>query len=179
MDRLSDKVGFGGGCHWCTEAVFQSLIGVRAVEQGWITSSGDNSSFSEAIIVHFDTYQIKLSTLISIHLFTHSCTSNHSMRQKYRSAVYIYDEEQADLANQIILQLQKEFTQLIITRVLPFVTFKTNSKEFLNYYYTNPERQFCQRYINPKLQLLLKKYSKQVDTLKLKSIIETATNEKQ
>ena len=174
-----NKVGFGGGCHWCTEAVFQSLIGVVRVEQGWIASDGEDSSLSEAVIVFFDEELVLLSTLISVHLYTHSCTSTHSMRDKYRSAVYVYNLKQADLACKIISKLHNEFTQSIITRVLPFVSFKTNAAEFLNYYNTNPERQFCQRYINPKLQLLLKKYSNEVDVLKLKSIIETTLNDEQ
>ena len=76
------KIGFGGGCHWCTEAVFQSLIGVETVEQGYIASEDDMTSFSEAIIVHFNQEEITLKALIEIHLFTHKSTSNHSMRSK-------------------------------------------------------------------------------------------------
>ncbi len=90
-----EKIGFGGGCHWCTEAVFQALIGVEKVEQGWIASEGENDSFSEAVIVHFDESTIDLSTLTAIHLFTHSCTSEHSMWKKYRSAVYTFSNKQA------------------------------------------------------------------------------------
>ena len=57
------KVAFGGGCHWCTEAVFQSLKGVEKVEQGFVASVAKNSSFSEAVIVHFQTEIIALKNI--------------------------------------------------------------------------------------------------------------------
>ncbi len=88
------KIALGGGCHWCTEAVFQSLIGVRSVEQGFVASTEENSSFSEAVIVHFNPEDITLQTLIEVHLHTHKSTSAHSMRQKYRSAIYYFSDEQ-------------------------------------------------------------------------------------
>ena len=62
------KIGFGGGCHWCTEAVFQSVEGVENVEQGYIASEGDASEFSEAVIVHYHSKKAFLERLIKIHL---------------------------------------------------------------------------------------------------------------
>jgi len=164
------KIGFGGGCHWCTEAVFQTLIGVKKVEQGWIASEGENDSFSEAVIVHFDDLKIDFATLIAIHLYTHSCTSNHSMRKKYRSAVYTFSDEQAEKAKIIINNLQPEFDQPIVTQVLPFVFFKENKEQYQNYYLKNSENQFCKTYINPKFKLLMQRFSKEVDESKLRDI---------
>ncbi|MDP5231207.1 MAG: peptide-methionine (S)-S-oxide reductase, partial [Cellulophaga sp.] len=89
-----EEIGFGGGCHWCTEAVFQNLKGISNVSQGWIASDKNNTAFSEAVIVEFDSHKIDLKTLIQIHLQTHKSTSNHSMRKKYRSAVYTFSEDQ-------------------------------------------------------------------------------------
>ena len=65
------KIALGGGCHWCTEAVFQSLKGVEKVNQGYVASTGENNWFSEAVIVHFNDEIITLKTLIEIHLHTH------------------------------------------------------------------------------------------------------------
>ena len=63
---MTTKIALGGGCHWCTEAVFQSLIGVHKVEQGFVASTDENTSFSEAVIVHFSPEAISLQTLIEI-----------------------------------------------------------------------------------------------------------------
>ncbi|MBT2159825.1 peptide-methionine (S)-S-oxide reductase [Zobellia barbeyronii] len=153
-----DKIALGGGCHWCTEAVFQSLKGVTKVEQGFISSTGNYSAFSEAIIVHFNPIVIDLKDLIEIHLHTHKSTSNHSMRNKYRSAVYTYSSDQTNEAHHILNELQTSFDDTLITKVFPFKAFKPSQKEFKNYYYNNPEKPFCQKHINPKLQLLLAKY---------------------
>lgn len=166
-----EKIGFGGGCHWCTEAVFQSLNGVEKVEQGWISSFGNNESFSEGIIVYFDPKQIDLLTLISIHLHTHSSTSAHSMRGKYRSAVYTFAEKQSDTARQCITLIQKEFDKPIITKSLAFNEFKLNKETYLDYYYKNPDNPFCQTHINPKLSLLMNKFSNVTDKKKLTHII--------
>jgi peptide-methionine (S)-S-oxide reductase len=73
-------VGLGGGCHWCTEGVFTSLIGITKVDQGWIASNSEHFSLYEAIEVYFDPAVISLSDLIEIHLHTHASSSNHSMR---------------------------------------------------------------------------------------------------
>lgn len=154
-----NKIGFGGGCHWCTEAIFQSLRGVNKVEQGWVSSDVPNESPSEAVIVHFNTDIISQSILLSIHLNTHSCTTNHSMRSKYRSAVYTFSEEQQQQVKVELAELQQYFNKKIITQILPLRIFKLNQESFLNYYYSNPEKPFCQSYISPKLKILIEKFA--------------------
>ncbi len=157
------KIGFGGGCHWCTEAIFQSLIGVQKVEQGWIASSGNNDTFSEAVIVHFGAAKIDVEALTTIHLYTHSCTSQHPMRKKYRSAVYIFSDAQSVQVEKIINNLRHAFDQPIITQVLPFVAFKENKEQYQNYFLKNPDNQFCQTYIHPKLKFLQERFGGRVE----------------
>jgi len=157
------KIGFGGSCHWCTEAIFRSLKGVNSVDQGWIASDAENNTPSEAVIVHFDQQQISLETLIAIHLHTHSCTAEHTMRGKYRSAVYTFDDAQLNAAIVAIKTLQTEFEQPVITKALPFQTFKLNSENYLDYYYKDPSKPFCQNIVNPKLKALLIRFKNQVD----------------
>jgi peptide-methionine (S)-S-oxide reductase len=104
---MKNKVGFGGGCHWCTEAVFQSLRGEIEVQQGWISSDKNEVSFSEAVVVYFDSNLISLQTQIEIHLMTHPSTSAHSMSGKYRSAIYYTDEGQQNEVNSILINFQQ------------------------------------------------------------------------
>ncbi|NNE03772.1 MAG: peptide methionine sulfoxide reductase [Eudoraea sp.] len=160
------KIGLGGSCHWCTEAIFQSLLGVTIVEQGWITALSEPAP-SEAIIVTYDSAIIDLHTLIEIHLHTHSCTSAHSMRQKYRSAIYVYSETQKQEAENSIILLQEDFDTPVITKVLLFESFKLNTPEYLNYYFNNPDKPFCKNIINPKLQILLARFMSSLDPNKI------------
>ncbi|MGX5856501.1 peptide-methionine (S)-S-oxide reductase [Dyadobacter jiangsuensis] len=158
-----EKIGLGGSCHWCTEAIFQSLKGVLHVSQGWIASDDNPTRFSEAVVVEFDPVQISLETLIEIHLHTHSCTSDHSMRSKYRSAVYVFTDMQRFLASQAIEKLQADFDQSIITEVTSFGEFKLNDEKYLDYYSKNPDKPFCKTFIDPKLKILLARFSGAVD----------------
>lgn len=171
---MTSIIGLGGGCHWCTEGIFQSLIGVKAVKQGWIAPTEtvldrNPLEYSEAIEVYFDPQAITLASLIEIHLYTHASTSNHSMRSKYRSAIYAYNSEQYIQAKQILDWLRQDFDKPIVTHVYSFDSFKSNKAEYLNYFYQAPNKPFCQSYIHPKLRLLLAKFKSHVDRDKLAS----------
>jgi len=153
------KIAFGGGCHWCTEAIFQSLKSVNKVEQGWVSSTLPSAStFSEAVIVHFDASLISLEILTEVHLFTHNATSNHNFREKYRSAVYTFSKAQQREAEKILKEKQKLFEKPLVTKVYPFGEFKLNDEQYLNYYKSNPAKPFCQARIEPKLKVLLERF---------------------
>ena len=174
MDR-STKIAFGGGCHWCTEAVFQSLKGVYNVEQGFIASTENNSSFSEAVILQFDSDIISLQVLIEIHLRTHKSTSAHSMRDKYRSAIYYFSEAQKVEVETLLKAFQLEFGNQLITKAYPFSEFKASREAIQNYYQKNPEKPFCERFINPKLRLLLKDFSNYIDIDFIPKILQSTS----
>ncbi|MBY6190429.1 peptide-methionine (S)-S-oxide reductase [Microbulbifer agarilyticus] len=154
----SECIGFGGGCHWCTEAVFQQLRGVERVDQGYIASQPPDSGFSEAVIVHFDPDEISLETLIEVHLYTHSATATHQLRKNYRSAIYFFTEQQREIAQEALRKFQNDFADPLITEVLPCHAFRSSDPQHTNYYSSDPQRPFCQKYIEPKLQLLQRKF---------------------
>lgn len=156
------KVGLGGSCYWCTEAIFCSLIGVEQVEQGWLSAVGQEEP-SEGVIVGYDEQGIDLLNLIRIHLHTHSCTSNHVLRGRYRSAVYVYNPEQHLAARSCLESLQAEFDQPVITQVLDFKAVESSCQQNQDYYYSNPNKPFCRNQITPKLQKLLTKFGDRVE----------------
>ena len=157
------KIAFGGGCHWCTEAVFQALRGVHKTEQGFAQSTPPNDTWSEAVIVHFDPAHIPFETLIEIHLRTHASTSAHKMRGKYRSAIYTFTPEQEDQARGILTALASDFSNPLVTQILPYMGFKPSDERFHNYYESDPTRPFCTTYIDPKLAKLRRDFAQHLN----------------
>lgn len=109
--------------------------------------------------MRFDPTAISLNTLIEIHLRTHASTSAHKLRGKYRSAVYVFGKGQAERVEATLRELQTQFEDPLQTRVLRHEGFKLSDARFQNYYTTNPNRPFCQTYIDPKLRLLRERYA--------------------
>ena len=124
------------------------------VEQGFIRSEAPADTWSEAVIVHYAPELIELAILMEVHLRTHAATKRHSMRSKYRSAVYTFDEEQREAAWSHLLLLQKQFDEPLVTEILPFCAFRASDERFHDYYLSNPDRPFCKTYIDPKLDLI-------------------------
>ncbi|EPX77377.1 peptide-methionine (S)-S-oxide reductase [Litoreibacter arenae] len=157
-----ETIGFGGGCHWCTEAVFQSLRGVAHVDQGFIRADPPDDSLSEGVVVRFDPAIIPLSTLIEVHLRTHASTSAHSMRGKYRSAVYTTDAAQHAKVAAILADLQSQFDRPLVTKPLMLRGFEPSPDTYQDYYATHADAPFCTRYIDPKLSLIRQDFAAHV-----------------
>ena len=153
------KIAFGGGCHWCTEGVFQALRGVPHVDQGFIQSEAPADTWAEGVIVTFDPSILELTTLCEVHLRTHSATRARSPRSKYRSAIYIFEVSQRSEAELAIARLADESGKAVHTLILPFKSFKASDERHQNYYRTNPSRPFCRRYIDPKLDYIRQHFS--------------------
>ncbi|TCP67890.1 peptide-methionine (S)-S-oxide reductase [Sphingomonas sp. PP-CE-1G-424] len=149
-----EKIGFGGGCHWCTEGVFQALKGVYQVDQGFIQSEAPWDTWAEGVLVSFDPAAISLATLAEVHLRTHSANGTYSPGGRYRSAIYVVDAEQRETAAQTIARFASQSGKGPRTLVLPLVGFRPSEARYQNYYRTDPDRPFCRRYIDPKLDYI-------------------------
>jgi peptide-methionine (S)-S-oxide reductase len=157
-----NQIGFGGGCHWCTEAVFSVLKGVSAVSQGFVSSTGGACAFSEGVLLQFDPLIIHLRDLIRIHLTTHSSYSDHYMRHKYRSAIYTFSDTQTREAEALLRELKSQMNEKVVTEVMPFREFRASPPASQNYYAKDPQKPFCQKHIRPKLLALSIKFPEQV-----------------
>lgn len=146
-------LGVGGGCHWCTEAVFLVLDGVSKVEQGYIASEEPHCAYSEAVIVHYDPKRLRLADLIQVHLATHSSRSDHSLRWKYRSAVYFSDTGLKADIEEVLQDLQPHVTQALFLK-----DFRPSEKRYHSYFYRFPDKPFTRCHIRPKLKLLSERF---------------------
>ena len=158
-DASRTVLGLGGGCHWCTEAVFESLAGVASVEQGHFRSDPPHEAWSEGARVAFDERRLPLGVLLEVHLRTHASTSAHSFRERYRSAVYAGDGTVAARVRAELARLQPGFDAPLVTRVLADRGFRESPPEFRGYYRTGPDRPFCRTYIDPKLARLRRDFA--------------------
>ena len=155
------RMAFGGGCHWCTEAVFAALRGTE-VTQGYAASDPPDDAPSEAALVRWDERDVPLPVLVAIHLRTHASASDHQMRGKYRSAIYA-SEADADAARAALAAEARE-TGPVVTRVLPLRAFTPSPPQFARYYETRgAEAPFCRTYIEPKLARLRREYGALVE----------------
>lgn len=154
-------LALGGGCHWCTEAVFQALRGVVKVDQGWIATPVLPGE-SEGVVVHYDAGLVGERELIEIHLHTHASGSDHSMRHRYRSALYSRSTAHARHLEALLRELGATFPHPRVTRVLPFGSFRESREAIRNYYRTDPDRPFCRCYIEPKLEMLRQRFGSRV-----------------
>jgi peptide-methionine (S)-S-oxide reductase len=158
------ELGLGGGCHWCTEAVFQSLHGVSNVRQGFLSGEAPWDAPSEGVLLELDEDAVPLRVLLEIHLRTHASGAEHSMRKKYRSAVYVPCEALGARVAEVIRELSPWLGFEPVTKVLSLRSFRLNEERFLNYRRSRPEAPFCRTYIDPKLALLRREYRAFVDS---------------
>ena len=110
-----------------------------------------DDAWSEAVRLQYSPDAVSLDELLRVHLRTHSSTSAHAMRIKYRSAVYTTSPQQAEAVTAALQRLQGEFDAPLVTRVLPLVAFRPSEARYRDYYQRRPDRPFCQTYIRPKL----------------------------
>ncbi|MGB0862312.1 MAG: bifunctional methionine sulfoxide reductase B/A protein [Saprospiraceae bacterium] len=166
IDTDEQKVTFGGGCFWCTEALFQQLKGVTKVKSGY--SGGDivNPTYrevcsgmtghAEVIEVTYNPEEISYEDLLKIHLTTHNPTTLNQqgadVGTQYRSVIFYKNDTEKIAANQVVEELQNYFDKPIVTELKPFQAFFKAEANHQNYYNDNSNGRYCQAVIEPKLR---------------------------
>lgn len=176
----TEKATFGGGCFWCTEAVFSEVKGVLSVVSGYAGGTVPNPSYelvcsdttghAEVIQVEFQPSVITYEQLLEIFFLTHDPTTpdqqGADFGRQYRSIVLYHDEGQKAKAEQMISKLGAEgvFEDPIITEVVPLTVFYPAEDYHQGYYKNNPKKPYCRIVINPKLSKFRKGFSDKIST---------------
>jgi peptide-methionine (S)-S-oxide reductase len=173
-DPKSQVAVFGGGCFWCTEAVFDELRGVKSVVSGYAGGSTKNPTYeevcggrtghAEVIKIDFDPGEIAFKDLLTVFFATHDPTTlnrqGNDVGTQYRSAILYADEEQKREAEAFIKELNdsKAFGKPVVTTLEPLGEFYQAEDCHQKYYANNPYQPYCQYLIPPKLNKLHKQF---------------------
>ncbi len=128
--------------------------------------SEGSTGHAEAVQIEFDPKEVSYSTLLSVFFATHDPTTlnrqGNDIGTQYRSIIFYHNERQKEEAEKSKEKHQKEFTEKIITEILPFENFYKAEEYHQNYFERNREYPYCSYIIRPKLQKLLEKFGDKV-----------------
>ncbi len=167
---------FGGGCFWCTEAIFSSLNGVTEVLPGYIGGAKANPTYeevctgetghAEAIKITYEPTLINYNQLLEIFFSSHNPTTlnrqGEDVGTQYRSEIFYTDESQKELAKEYmnILSEEKVFVDPIVTKLSRASIFYVAEDYHKNYFEKNGDKNpYCQMVVKPKLDKFKTKYS--------------------
>jgi peptide-methionine (S)-S-oxide reductase len=164
---MSETVTLGGGCFWCTEAVFQDLKGVESVESGYSGGTVVNPSYeqvctgrtghAEVVQVKFNPEEISLAQILEVFFTVHDPTTADRQGAdegpQYRSVIFYRDENQKRTAESVIVQVNASgiWGSPIVTQVVPYKTFYPAEEYHRNYFLRNPNQGYCRVVVAPKV----------------------------
>lgn len=173
------QLTLGGGCFWCTEAVFKRLEGVQDVVPGYAgghtedptyeeVCSGD-TGHAEVIQVTYDPGTVPTRTLLHVFFSVHDPTTEDregaDVGSQYRSIVLWHDDEQRALTEEVVEELETTlFDDPIVTDVEPLDEFYVAEDKHHDYYEANQETGYCRVVIDPKLNKLRSQWKDKVKT---------------
>jgi peptide-methionine (S)-S-oxide reductase len=171
---------FGGGCFWCTEAVFQQLKGVKSVLSGYTGGSAKNPTYeqvcsgttghAEAIQISYDPSAISYEELLEVFWKTHDPTTpdqqGNDVGTQYRSAIFYHNDEQKRLAEHYKQKLDASglFPAPIVTEIVPSTEFYRAEAYHQNFYAQNSSKPYCRVVIRPKLDKMKAIFSAKLTT---------------
>jgi peptide-methionine (S)-S-oxide reductase len=169
------KITFGNGCFWCTEAIFQAIKGVKSVKSGYMGGSKPNptymevcngdTGYAEVIQLEYDADEVELNTLLLAFFKTHNPTTlnrqGNDVGTQYRSAIFYHNDEQKQQAEAMIAKLtaEKVFDAPIVTEVTPASEFYIAEDYHQNYYNDNKMKPYCMFVIQPKMNKFAKEFT--------------------
>ena len=162
----------GGGCFWCTEAVFSEVKGVVKVEPGYSGGEIENptyemistgtTGYAEVVQAVFNPSLITFRELLDVFFATHDPTTLNrqgaDFGTQYRSVIFYHNDEQNAIIEKLIEDLDnaKVFDSPIVTQVIPFKVFYKAEDHHVDYFKRNPRNPYCKLVIAPKIAKLRK-----------------------
>ena len=162
-----------GGCFWCTEVIFNQVIGVNEVQSGFSGGHVKNPSYydvctgktghTETIKVNYDPLKVKFEELLYVFFISHDPTTidrqGNDIGSHYRSAIFYSNSYEKEVSEKFISKLtnDKVFTNEIVTEIVEFKNFYLAESEHQNYYNNNPGQPYCSFVIKPKVESMRKK----------------------
>ncbi len=169
-----EVITLGGGCFWCTEAVFDELKGVKRVESGY---SGGNvpdptyeqvctgtTGHAEVVQVTFDPQVISLNDILHIFFTVHDPTTLNrqgpDVGTQYRSAIFYRSDEQKKVADEVMrdVEASRIWNAPLVTKLEPFKAFYKAEDYHQSYYANNSNQPYCRVIIAPKVAKFREKY---------------------
>ncbi len=171
-----ETIVLGGGCFWCTEAVFKMLKGIISVEPGYAGGSAENPVYeevcagktghAEVVKIEFDPRIISFKNILTVFFAVHDpATINrqeNDVGEQYRSIILYTTEAQKKTSKKFIEKLNKSsrIGKPIVTEVRSLDVFYPAETSHKNYYKNRPNEAYCQVVINPKLSAVQEKFAK-------------------
>lgn len=172
------KATFGGGCFWCTEAIFSAINGVTAVTSGYMGGANPKPTYeevctgktghAEVIELLYDDTKVSFQELLLIFFKTHDPTTLNRQGgdtgTQYRSVVFYHSDLQKKQTVGIIDQLTEEniFTSPIVTEISPASTFYEAENYHQNYFVNHRSQPYCMAVIEPKLGKFAEKFREKI-----------------
>jgi peptide-methionine (S)-S-oxide reductase len=171
-------ITFGNGCFWCTEAIFETLKGVKSVASGYMGGHTENPTYkevctgrtghAEVIRLEYDADVLSFDELLLVFFKTHNPTTLNrqggDVGTQYRSAIFYETDAQKQLAKAMIKRLtdEKVFDSPIVTEVTPASKFYKAEDYHQNYFANNQGNPYCAAVIQPKLHKFTKEFTEKI-----------------
>jgi peptide-methionine (S)-S-oxide reductase len=168
MAEQLETATFGGGCFWCTEAVYQELRGVKSVTSGYSGGTVPKPTYeqvcskrtghAEVVQVVFDPREVKYADVLEVFFRTHDPTTidrqGNDVGPQYRSVIFYHNEQQRRTAEQVkaALDASGAFDAPIVTTIEPMTEFYPAEGYHQNYFASNPRQPYCSFVIAPKVE---------------------------
>jgi peptide-methionine (S)-S-oxide reductase len=171
----TETATLGGGCFWCTEAIYQMLPGVKSVASGYAGGTTENPTYkdvcsgrtghAEVIQIEFDPKQVSYGKILETFWQAHDPTTLNRQGgdtgTQYRSIILYNSEAQKIAAEKSKAEAQKHLTRVIVTEIVPLKKFYKAEGYHQNYFRNNPDQPYCRAVILPKVEKFEKKLQAQ------------------